>query len=274
MPLTAEVTPLEENRVRLEVAVPGDEVQRRMERAIRRLGREVRVPGFRPGKAPAEVVVQRVGHDAVVQEMLKSSLGDWYSEAVAETGIVPIDDPDLDLEGVPDEGELTFTATVDVRPTATLGDYAGIEVGRADAEVPAGALDEQLERLREQAARLQVVERASRTGDFVVIDFDGSVDGKRMKNATARDYLVELGGGRLVPEFDILTQPAQQQFRLILRQFAVNECGYLRFYCIVHRFPPNYRTRFPTFFPIASRALKILDRTVPTGQSIVCAISS
>jgi trigger factor len=173
-----------------------------MERAIRRLGREVRVPGFRPGKAPAEVIVQRVGHDAVVQEMLKSALGDWYSEAVAETGIVPIDDPDLDLESVPDEGDLTFTATVEVRPRATLGDYSGLEVGRAEAEVPEGALDEQLERLRQQAARLQVVERAAEEGDFVVIDFDGSQNGKRLKNATARDYLVEIGGGRLVPEFD------------------------------------------------------------------------
>jgi trigger factor len=202
MPLTADVTTLEDNRVRLDVAVPEDEVQRRMERAIRRLGREVRVPGFRPGKAPAEVIVQRVGHDAVVQEMLKSALGDWYSEAVAETGIVPIDDPDLDLEGVPDEGDLTFTATVEVRPRASLGDYAGLEVGRAEPVVPEGALDEQLERLRMQAARLQVVGRAAEEGDFVVIDFDGSQNGKRLKNATARDYLVEIGGGRLVPEFD------------------------------------------------------------------------
>ena len=78
----------------------------------------------------------------------------------------------------------------------------------------------------------------------------------------------------LVPELNVLTKPAQQQFGLVLRQFAVHECGYLRFYCIVHSFPPSYRTRFPIFFPIASRALKILDRTVPTGQSIVCAISS
>lgn len=202
MPLTADVTPLESNKVRLDVAVPEDEVQRRMERAIRRLGREVRVPGFRPGKAPAEVIVQRVGHDAIVQEMLKSALGDWYSEAVAETGIVPIDDPDLDLDSVPEEGDLTFTATVEIRPTARLGDYAGIEVGRAEPEVPEGALDEQLDRLRQQAARLEPVERPAGEGDFVVIDFDGSQNGKRLKNATARDYLVELGGGRLVPEFD------------------------------------------------------------------------
>ena len=202
MALTAEVTPLEENRVRLDVAVPGDEVQKRMERAIRQLGREVRVPGFRPGKAPAEVIVQRVGRDAVVQEMLKGSLGEWYSEAVAETGLKPIDDPDLDLEDVPESGDLTFQATVQVRPTATLGDYGGLEVGKADPQVPEGALDEQIEALRDRAARLQPVERAAQEGDYVVIDFDGTMDGKRQRNATQRDYLVEIGGGRLVPEFD------------------------------------------------------------------------
>ena len=202
MALTAEVVNLEENRVRLDVEVPEDEVQKRMERAIRQLGREVRVPGFRPGKAPAEVIVQRVGRDAVVQEMLKGSLGEWYSQAVAETGVQPIDDPDLDLDEVPETGPLAFQATVQVRPTATLGDYAGLEVGKAEPEVPEGALEQQLEALRERAARLQPVERAAQEGDFVVIDFDGTIGGKKHRNAQARDYLVEIGGGRLVPEFD------------------------------------------------------------------------
>jgi trigger factor len=200
--LTAEATPLEENRVRLDVAVPEDEVRRQMDRAVRQLGREVRVPGFRPGKAPAEVIVQRVGRDAIVQEMLKSALGDWYSEAVAETGVVPIDDPELDLEEVPEEGDLTFKATVQVRPTATLGAYTGLEVGRAEAEIPEGALEEQLEALRERAARQSPVDRPAPPGDFLVIDFDGEVNGKRLRNASARDYLVELGGGRLVADFD------------------------------------------------------------------------
>lgn len=202
MALTAEVTTLEENRVRLDVQVPEDEVQKRMDRAIRQLGRAVRIPGFRPGKVPAEVVVQRVGRDAVVQEMLKGSLGEWYSQAVAETGVQPIDDPDLDLEEVPESGDLTFQATVQVRPTATLGDLTGLEVGKAEPEVPEGALEAQLEALRERAARLQPVDRAAGEGDFVVIDFDGTINGKKQRNAQARDYLVELGAGRLVPEFD------------------------------------------------------------------------
>ena len=134
--------------------------------------------------------------------MLKGALGGWYSEAVSEAGVVPIDDPELDLEDVPEEGDLTFTAKVRVRPKATLGEYKGLEVGKADPELPEGALDEQLDALRERAARLVPVDRPARTGDFLVIDFDGSVGGKRLRNATARDYLVELGGGRLVGEFD------------------------------------------------------------------------
>jgi trigger factor len=203
MPLTAEVTPLADNRVRLDVAVPEDEVKRATERTIRQLGREVRVPGFRPGKVPAAVVVQRVGMETVVQEMLKSSLADWYQAALAETGVEPIDDPDLNLEELPDDaGDLTFQATVHTRPKATLGDLEGLEVGKATPEVPEGAVDAELERLRDLAGRLQPVERAAGEGDFVVIDFDGSVDGRPLREASARDYLVQVGAGRLVGAFD------------------------------------------------------------------------
>jgi trigger factor len=203
MPLSAEVTPLEENRVRLDVSVSGDEVKKATQRTIAKLGREVRVPGFRPGKVPAQVVVQRVGMDTVVQEMLKSSIAGWYADAVAEAGLDPIDDPDLDLDDIPEEGqELTFRATVQTRPRAVLGDYAGLEVGRAAVEVPEGAVDRELEALRDRAARLEPVDRAAEDKDFVVIDFDGSVNGQRLRSAAARDYLVQLGAGRLVEEFD------------------------------------------------------------------------
>lgn len=202
MALTAEVTTLEENRVRLDVAVPQDEVQKEMDRAVRSLGREVRIPGFRAGKVPPQVVMQRVGREAVVEEMLRKALGQWYSTAVEETGVAPIDDPQLDLDTVPEDGDLRFSATVQVRPTATLGEYRGLEVGRGEPEVPEGSLEQQLEELRTRAARLQPVERAAQEGDFVVIDFEGHSGGKKLRTAGARDYLAQLGAGRLVPEFD------------------------------------------------------------------------
>jgi trigger factor len=202
MALTAEVTNLEENRVRLEVSVPEDEVRREFDKAVRKVGREVRVPGFRAGKVPPQVVMQRVGREVVVEEMLRSSLGGWYSTAVEEAGLAPIDDPEFDLDRVPDEGDLQFSATVQVRPSATLGQYRSLEVGKADPEVPEGALEEQLEALRTRAGRLQPVERAAQHGDFVVIDFEGYADGKRLRTAGARDYLAQLGAGRLVGEFE------------------------------------------------------------------------
>ena len=202
MALTAEVTTLEENRVRLDVSVPQDEVRKEMDKAVRALSRQVRIPGFRAGKVPPQVVLQRVGRDAVVEEMLRKALGDWYSAAVSEAGVSPIDDPEFDLDSVPEEGDLQFAATVQVRPSATLGEYRGLEVGKADPEVPEGALDEQLEALRTRAGRLAPVERPAQKGDFVVIDFEGHSGGRKLRTAGARDYLAQLGGGRLVPEFD------------------------------------------------------------------------
>ncbi len=203
MPVAAELTPLDDDRAQIDVTVPGDEVEEAFGRTLTLMAREVRIPGFRPGKVPPNVVMQRYGREAVLNEMLKSSLGDWYELAVAASGVRPIDDPELDLTEVPDEGgSLTFRATVRTRPKATLGDYKGLEVGRDEAEVPEDTVEKELERLRQRASRLQPVERAAQSGDFVVIDFEGTSGGKRMKSASARDYLVELGANRLMAGFD------------------------------------------------------------------------
>jgi trigger factor len=202
MAVTTEVIQLEENRVRLDVAVPEGEVQRRVDRTLRQIAREIRVPGFRPGKAPGPVVMRRVGRETVMQEMLKDALGDWYAEAVEQAEVDPIDDPELDVPDDLDGGDLHFTATLQLRPRATLGPYRGLEVGRQEPEVPEGAIEAELDALRNQVARLEPVDRPAEKGDFLVIDFDGSVDGRVIQNASARDYLVELGGGRLVAGFD------------------------------------------------------------------------
>ena len=203
MALTTEVTPLDDDRVRLDVAVPADEVQRQLQRTLQRIGGQMKVPGFRPGHVPADMVMQRLGRDAVVQEMLQDAISDWYAEAVADAGVRPIADPEIDtIDEVPEDSGLSFRAAVQLRPTAQLGDYRGLEVGRDEAEIPEGAVEAELERLREQAGRLGVVDRAVQDGDFVLIDFDGNIDGARVRNASARDYLVEVGAGKLMEEFD------------------------------------------------------------------------
>lgn len=201
MAITTEVVSLEENRVRLEVAVPKDDVDRKIERTLKRLGRDLRVPGFRPGKAPTQVVLQRFGHEAVVEETLRDSLGEWYGAALTESGVQPVSDPEIDFEESPGESGFAFTATVHTRPTAKLGEYTGLEVAKGTPEVPENGVEEEIDRLRGMAARLQDVERPAQTGDFVTIDFDGTVDGEALTSASARDYLVEVGGPRLVAAF-------------------------------------------------------------------------
>ncbi len=201
MTLTTEVVSLEENRVRIDVAVPKDEVDKKMNRTLKRLAREVRIPGFRPGKAPATIVMQRFGREAVVDQMLRDSIGEWYAQAVSSTGVRPIDDPDVDLTEVEDDTGVSFTATVHTRPKATLGVYTGMDVPRGEPVVPDEMIDEEVTRLQDRAATLAPVERPAENGDFVTVDFDGEIDGEAVASASARDYLVELGGPRLVGGF-------------------------------------------------------------------------
>lgn len=203
MPVSAALTTLDDDRAQLDITVPGDEVEEAFGRTLSQMAKDVRIPGFRPGKVPPHIVVQRYGRETVLNETLKSSIGDWYDRAVETSGIRPIDEPDLDLTEVPEQGgDLTFRATVRTRPKATLGTYKGLEVGKGEVEVPEGVVEQELERLQLRASRLEPVERAAKTGDFIVIDFDGAIGGKRMKSASARDYLVELGAQRLMAGFD------------------------------------------------------------------------
>jgi len=202
MSITTEITSHDDGRVELAVAVSEDTVGEAFDRALERLSRGVKVPGFRQGRVPASVVMSRFGRPVVVQEMLKVSLVEWYEQAVADSGVRPIDDPDLALDEVPEQGELRFRAAVPVRPNAVLGDVAGLEIGRDEVEIPEGALEAELERLQMQASRMAPVDRPAQTGDFLVVDFDGVVGGKRLASASARDYVVELGSERLLAGFD------------------------------------------------------------------------
>jgi trigger factor len=197
------VTELPESRVRVEAEVPPAEVQRRLEHAARRLGRDLRMPGFRKGKVPAPVVIRRIGRDAVLDEAVRGTLGRWYVEAIDAAGIHPVGEPDVDLGDLPPEGQpLTFTIEIGVRPTATLGTYKDVEVGRREPEADPEAVDAELQALRERSARLETVEEPAGDGDFVVIDFAGTVDGEPFAGGEGRDQLVELGSGRLVPGFE------------------------------------------------------------------------
>jgi trigger factor len=197
------VTELPESRVRVEAEIPAEEVERRMEATARQLAQNMRMPGFRKGKVPAPVVIQRVGREAVLDETVRGALGRWYLDAIDAAGIHPVGDPSLDLGDLPEQGQpLTFTIEIGVRPTATLGEYKGVEVGKREPAADDEAVDAEIESLRERNARLETVEEAAGDGDFIVMDYLGSVDGEPFAGGEGRDQLIELGSGRLVPGFE------------------------------------------------------------------------
>jgi trigger factor len=203
VPVSTTVTELPESRVRVQAEVPATEVEKRVAQAARTLGRNLRVPGFRAGKVPPPVIIQRVGRDAVLDEAVRDSIATWYSAAIDAARIVPVGEPALDLGELPGEGEpLRFSIEIGVRPTAKLGDYKGLEVGRRENEVAAEAISAELDELRERTAKVETVDRPAASGDFIVMDFLGTLEDEPFPGGEGRDQMVELGSGRLVPGFE------------------------------------------------------------------------
>jgi trigger factor len=197
------VKELPDSRVRVDVDVDAKDVEGSIARTAEQLGKDMKLPGFRKGKVPPEMVVQRLGRQTVLTQALESSLGDWYERAMLESGVNPVGDPKLDLSDLPDEGKpLRFSIEVAVRPGAQLGEYKGLEVGRDEPEVPEDAVETEINRLREGFARLNPVERAAKQGDVLLVDYEGKIDGEPFEGGTARDYLLELGEGRVLPELE------------------------------------------------------------------------
>jgi trigger factor len=198
------LTELPDSRAQVEVEVPAEDVARATSRAARALAREMRLPGFRKGKAPPSLVIQRIGFAAVLEEAIREALPEWYERALLESGITPIGDPSIEMVSTPDaEGEpLEFKFEVGVRPQAELGEYKGLEVGRKETDVADEIVDTEVERLQQGFARLEPVERAAKEGDALLIDFEGSVDGQAFQGGKAEDYLLELGSGNLIPGFE------------------------------------------------------------------------
>jgi trigger factor len=198
------VTELPDSRVRVEAEVPAELVGRGLQRAARALAKEMRMPGFRKGKAPPSLVIQRLGFGAVIQEAIRDSLPEWYEQALLRSGISPIGDPEVEIVSAPEaEGEpLSFKFEIGVRPKAKLGEYKELEVGKAEPEPTGEIVDREVERIRAGFARLEPVERAAAEGDVLLMDFEGTVDGKAFEGGKAGDYLLELGSGQLIEGFE------------------------------------------------------------------------
>ena len=202
-PLKTTTTDLGDSRLRVDVEVDPEAVEREVADAAGVIGRDLKIPGFRKGKVPPQVVLRQIGRPAVLEEAVRRGLGDWYEQAVRDTGIAPVGDPKLDVADLPEKGApLAFNFEVGVRPAAKLGKWRGLEVERAEPVASDDEIQGELDRMRESLASLETVERDAARGDFVVMDFVGSVDGEPFEGGDARGFLLELGSGRLIEGFE------------------------------------------------------------------------
>jgi trigger factor len=195
--MPTQVEELPDNKVRLTVDVPRADVHHAVEHAASDLAESVKVPGFRKGKVPMPVLVSRIGKERIYSEAIESHIGAWYGNAVARTRIRPAEQPQLDYD-LPDsdDEDWRFTATVAVLPTPAVADWKQLQVPYAEPELPEDLVEHELNVLRSTVAALSPVEdRAAQEGDTVVIDLVAGDGGQR-------DYVVELGSGRLLPELE------------------------------------------------------------------------
>ncbi len=196
------VESLEENKVKLHVAVPADEFERALDAAFRKLAREVRIPGFRPGKAPRRLLEARLGTEAARRQALQDSLPDYYAEAVISEQVDPIAAPSIEITAGQDDGDVEFDAVVEVRPVVRLVGYDELRVTLPWEPVSDEDVDATVDGMRDRSAELTDSERPLIDGDYATIDIRGSVDGNEVEGLVATDFLYEVGSASVVPSLD------------------------------------------------------------------------
>jgi trigger factor len=189
-------------RVRLAVEVPFEELKPSFDAAYKKIGAQVRIPGFRPGKAPARIIDQRIGRAAVIEEAVNTALPKAYGDAVRESGVRALGQPDIEVTSLDDGKQLAFTAEVDVRPEITLPDLTGVAVTVDDVSVSDEEVDAELDSLRERFATLTGVERPVQSGDYVSIDIVAQIDGAEVEGGSASNLSYEVGRDDLVDGLD------------------------------------------------------------------------
>jgi trigger factor len=190
--------------VKLTIEVPVEEFEKDLDRAYRSIANSIKIPGFRKGKVPKQIIDTQVGREVVHEEFLNDAVPGYYRRAVSDEDLAPINDPQIDLEDFSVEKPLVFTAVVEVRPRLELteDDYFGVKVLRPSTEVSDQEIDEWIGRLRERFAELEPVERPVIEGDFVTIDLHADIAGSDVEDLERIDYLYYVGSAEFGPELD------------------------------------------------------------------------
>jgi trigger factor len=203
--MRATAAPEEGNKVRLSVEIDETEIDEALNGVMRRLSREVKVPGFRPGKVPRRVIEARMGGAAALRgEALREALPDFYARAVTDTEVDPIDQPEIDITSGDDAGPVSFDAVVMVRPTVAIPGYQGLVVSLPALDVTDDEVTSQLDRLRATSGELVDVGRPAKDGDQLTIDIHGTRGAAEDddEDLNAEDFLYQVGSGTVVPELD------------------------------------------------------------------------
>jgi trigger factor len=196
------VEQLSPTRVRLSVEVPFSELEPDFQRAYKELAKQVRVPGFRPGKAPAKLLEARIGRSAIVEQVINEALPSRYGQAVTESEVHPLGQPDIDVTKKEYGQDLAFTAEVDVRPEITLPDLHALTISVDPIEITDEDVEAELQSLRARFGSLNDVDRPVVDGDLVTIDLSATADGDDLPGARAEGMSHEVGSGRLIAGLD------------------------------------------------------------------------
>ena len=203
MQTTVETT--EPHTVKLTIEVPEDEFGKDLDRTYRAIANQIKIPGFRKGKVPKQIIDTQIGQDAIFEEFVNSSVPAYFRQAVADEDLAPITDPDIDVQQLEPGKPFVFSATVEVRPRLSFeeSDYTGISVTKPSVEVTDQEIDDWIERLRERFSELEPVGRPVQHGDFVTVDLTVTKGGQKVEQASREDYLYFVGSGEVGEKLDV-----------------------------------------------------------------------
>ena len=194
---------LENNEVELKVEIEPERVNKALEQAYKKVVKEVELPGFRKGKVPRKILEAQYGKEILHKDALDILIPEGYREAIDETGIEPIDQPEIDDYYIAEDEAATFTAKVEVKPEVTLGEYTELGVEKEEVEVKEEDIEERIEHTRDHHSQLQSVERDTvEDGDFAIIDFEGKIDGEPFEGGSGEEYSLEIGSETFIPGFE------------------------------------------------------------------------
>ena len=202
--MNATVTPVDQHKVTLTIEVPAQDVKKGIDQAVKRIAGQVNIPGFRKGKAPRRILEANFGKEAILDEAFETIAGRAYQEALRANELTPVSEPEIEKVTFAEGSDLVFKATFVKRPEVTLGEYKGLEAEKGDMTVSDEEIQEQLDNIRNQQAKMVVAPEGAKVekGDFAVIDYDGFVDEKPFAGGSAKSYPLEIGSGNFIPGFE------------------------------------------------------------------------